>query len=211
VGDLPPNLLRRALPVLGRLYRLAHDPRAIEELRERWANSALVRGRAAAQEGRWADALRLLEQARRERPWPDENLDADLNEIRAIRRLQQRLAARPNDPLLLVQLGRALMGQEQGDEALECFRRAVAVAPTYAEAHAMIALELHYRGDLEGARVAYEEALRLDPAQPLARLYYPDLQRGEPLGTTLLAITSGQQPSRPAAELPETAAGAQVA
>ena len=166
-----------------RLRALARRP---EPARAAWEKTAKARGLAAAREGRLQEAIRLLEQARHDVPWRDEEVEANLNELRTIRRLEKKLELRPNDAPTLLTLGKAYFAQERGDAALDCFRRAAKASANFAEAHAMVGLELHFRGDTDGAEVAYREALRIQPGHQLATLYLQDLLRGDPPGGSLV-------------------------
>src|SRR5687767_4135365 len=175
------NLELREWPFLAHLRALGRQP---EPARRAWEKTAKARGLAAAKQGRLQEAIRLLEQARTETPWRDEEVEANLSELRTIRRLEKKLELRPNDAPTLIAVGKAYFAQERGDAALDCFSRAAKSAPAFAESHAMIGLELHFRGDTAGAEAAYQEALRLQPSHQLAALYLRDLQRGEPPGGT---------------------------
>src|SRR5919202_5861468 len=154
----------REWPFVGHLRALAHEP---DSARRAWEHSLTARGLAAARDGRLQEAIRLLERARAETPWHDEEVEANLAELHTIRRLEKKLETRPNDPTTLLALGKAYFAQERGDDALACFRRATTVAPHFAEAHAMIGLELHFRGNLAEAEAAYRETLRLQPGHRL--------------------------------------------
>jgi Flp pilus assembly protein TadD len=178
----------REWPFVGHLRALAHEP---DSARRAWEQSLKGRGLAAAREGRPQEAIRLLERARAETPWHDEEVEANLAELHTIRRLEKKLELRPNDPTTLLALGRAYFAQERGDDALACFRRAAAVAPRFAEPHAMIGLELHFRGQQVEAEAAYREALRLQPGHHLAAMYLRDLQRGEPPGSSEATLGGG--------------------
>lgn len=169
----------REWPFMAHLRALGRQP---EAARQAWEKTAKARGLAAARNGRLPEAIRLLEQARTETPWHDEEVEANLAELRTIRRLEKKLELRPNDAPTLVALGRAYFAQERAEAALASFRRATHVAPTYAEGHAMTGLELHFRGHTADAEAAYREALRLQPGHQLAALYLRDLLRGEPPG-----------------------------
>ncbi|MGH2353813.1 MAG: tetratricopeptide repeat protein [Chloroflexota bacterium] len=165
-----------------------------EPARRAWEKTYKARGLAAARGGRLQEAIRLLEHARMTTPWHDEEIEANLGELRAIRRLEKKLELRPNDAVTLLALGKAYFAQERGDAALDCFRRAAKVAPTFAEAHAMAGLELHFRGETADAEAAYREALRLQPNHQLAALYLRDLLRGDPPGGGAdLAAQNGHQ------------------
>lgn len=166
----------------GLIAQIRSKGRHSNAARRAWQQTTKYRGLKAAGEGRVVEAIRLLEQARVEGRWPDAEVEQHLCELRIIRRLEKRLEVRPNDAAALLELGKAYFGQERADAALATFRRAVAVAPQNAEAHAMVALELHFRGDCDGAAREYEEALRLQPSQPLAVAQYAALLRGLPPG-----------------------------
>src|SRR5687767_3995029 len=155
----------REWPFVAHLRALGRQP---DSARRAWEKTAKARGLAAAREGRLQEAIRLLERARSDTPWRDDEVEANLTELRTIRRLEKKLELRPNDAPTLLTLGKAYFAQERGDAALDCFRRAAKAAPTFAEAHAMIGLELHFRGDQEEAEAAYQEALRIQPSHQLA-------------------------------------------
>lgn len=169
----------REWPFVAHLRALGRQP---DSARRAWEKTAKARGLAAAREGRLQEAIRLLERARSDTPWRDEEVEANLTELRTIRRLEKKLELRPNDAPTLLALGKAYFAQERGDAALDCFRRAAKASPSFAEAHAMIGLELHFRGDQEDAEAAYQEALRIQPSHQLAKLYLADLRRGDPPG-----------------------------
>lgn len=171
-------------PFVAHLRALGRKP---APARQAWEKTAKARGLCAARKGRLQEAIRLLEQARTEVPWRDEEVEANLAELRTIRRLEKKLEIRPNDAPTLVSLGKAYFAQERGDAALDCFQRAVKAAPSYADAHAMIGLELHFRGDTTMAEEAYRAALRIQPAHQLAKLYLEDLLRGDPPGGAIAA------------------------
>ena len=179
LGSPGDNTDAREWPFVAHLRALGRRP---ESARRAWEKTYKARGLAAAREGRLQEAIRLLEHARVDAPWHDDEVDANLNELRTIRRLEKRLELRPNDALTLLALGKAYFAQERGDAALDCFRRATRVSPHFAEAHAMVGLELHFRGHADEAETAYREALKLQPGHQLAGMYLRDLQRGDPPG-----------------------------
>lgn len=169
----------REWPFVAHLRALGRQP---EAARREWERTPKAKGLAAARAGRLVEAIRLLEQARTDLPWRDDEIDANLAEIRVIRRLEKKLELRPNDAMTLLALGKAYFAQERGEAALMCFQRAAKASPALAEAHAMIGLELHFRGDTAGAEAAYGEALRIQPRHSMAGQYLRDLRRGEPPG-----------------------------
>lgn len=163
--------------VIARIRSIGRCPDAA---RRAWQQTTKCRGLQAAAAGRVTEAIRLLEQARLETGWPDHEIDQHLVELRTIRRLEKRLEVQPNEVASLVALGKAYFAQERSDEALATFRRAVALAPQHAEAHALVALELHFRGDNAAAASEYQEALRLQPTLALAAVHYASLLREQP-------------------------------
>jgi len=180
----------REWPFVAHLRALGRQP---EPARKAWEKTAKARGLAAARRGRLQDAIRLLEQARSDTAWRDDEVEANLAELRAIRRIEKKLELRPNDAPALIMLGKAYFAQERGDLALDCFKRAAKASAGYAEAHAMIGLELHFRGDAAGAEAAYREALRLQPSHQLAALYLKDLLRGDPPGGSVAGMDEPEE------------------
>jgi Flp pilus assembly protein TadD len=83
--------------------------------------------------------------------------------------LAEALRQRPDDPAALVALGRLqLLDLSDPDAALATYRRAVQVAPQDAEAHYGLGQQLHFQGDMSGARAEFQEALKLRPGWPHA-------------------------------------------
>jgi eukaryotic-like serine/threonine-protein kinase len=78
--------------------------------------------------------------------------------------LEEALRIAPDHPQALVALGRLqLVAFSDPDGALATYRRAVKVAPEDADAHYGLGQQLHFRGEVEGARAEFREALRLRP------------------------------------------------
>lgn len=74
----------------------------------------------------------------------------------------------PDDPLLHYDFARAVLGSADGapeGEALEALGRAVELAPTYTEAHLLLAGRRLEAGELDGAIVGFERVLELSPGQ----------------------------------------------
>lgn len=169
-----------------------HEWRFIERLRalgrnplparRAWEQSAKARGLAAARAGRVPEAIRHFEAARAQSPYPDEEIEFNLKELRLIRRLERRLELRPNDLAAVLDLGKAYFAQERAENALACFQRAVKIAPESAEAHSLYALELHYRGQYDACIEGYQTALRLMPGHPRAAMFIQDALQGRPPG-----------------------------
>ena len=76
------------------------------------------------------------------------------------------LQDRPNDPKALLGMGRAAMASGQVDLAEAPLRRASALMPKDAEAHAMRGLLLLKKGDVPGGEAELKAGLQLDPGQP---------------------------------------------
>src|SRR5262249_27686307 len=65
-------------------------------------------------------------------------------------------------------LGVALAGKGQLDEAIACFRKALALDPKDAQAHTNLGNALRRKGDLDGAIACYRTAIALDPKHATA-------------------------------------------
>ncbi len=78
----------------------------------------------------------------------------------AQRELEQALALRPNAPAIINNLGRVLAEQQQSSRAIELFKRALVLAPNYAEARFNMAQSLE-RTDTRRAIEEYETYLAL--------------------------------------------------
>jgi tetratricopeptide (TPR) repeat protein len=79
-------------------------------------------------------------------------------------------------------LGAALQSDGRLDQAIERYRRAVAIKPDYAPAYSNLGTVLAAKGDLAGAVTAYERALAADPGVPDARYNLGNalLRNGDP-------------------------------
>lgn len=69
----------------------------------------------------------------------------------------------PSDPRSLFLRGCALEDTRRYTEAIESFRRAIALRPDFAEAHVQLGVTYYKLGRYEDAIAAYSEALRLKP------------------------------------------------
>ncbi len=76
-------------------------------------------------------------------------------------------------------LGSLLAAQGRAAEAVDCFRRAVALEPNLADAHFYLGSGLHALGDLDAARGAYRESLRLKPDFLEPRMNLGDLLQSQ--------------------------------
>jgi Tfp pilus assembly protein PilF len=86
--------------------------------------------------GRPAEAGAVLRQAA-QMGLADKRFDKLRLEVRAaaVQSYRASLAERPDDAVLLDNLGSALLEQGKVDEAISCYQRALAAAPDFAEAH----------------------------------------------------------------------------
>jgi tetratricopeptide (TPR) repeat protein len=85
-----------------------------------------------------------------------------------IRLLRLMRGIRPDDPVLLQNLGMALSDQGQMDEALEILRRAAQLDPGSANIKVGLAVAYSRKGDTTQALESLEAALRLEPGNPYA-------------------------------------------
>jgi serine/threonine protein kinase len=92
-------------------------------------------------------------------------------EAAAILRQAQQL--HPADFWINYQLGHTLVicpnKQQHPEEAVGYCRAAVGLRPSSAEARTLLGTALHYKGNIDAAIVAHQQALALDPSFPLAR------------------------------------------
>ena len=86
--------------------------------------------------------------------------------VRAEALMRRSLQSRTAQPHVWNNLGNLLAAVQRPDEALECFARAVALQPTYADAHYNLARTLDVAGRKAEARQALNEAIKLKPGQP---------------------------------------------
>jgi serine/threonine-protein kinase len=150
------------------LLKLAADPAApalpVPALR------GLVRRLSA--EGCRAEAVRLLRLARWRRPadfWVNQELGYALltssppEWAEAARFLSVAAALRPDSPGALFNLGNALLGKGDLEEAVRCYREAVTLDPKYATTHNGLGHALHEKGQVDAALASYRTAVALDP------------------------------------------------
>ena len=64
--------------------------------------------------------------------------------------------------------GEALHTQQRNEEALQCYRTAIALQSTYERAHNNLGRLLHEQSDLVGAEQSFREAIRLNPNYAIA-------------------------------------------
>jgi Flp pilus assembly protein TadD len=122
-------------------------------------------------QGRWKEALGLLERAVRENPDSAEahnslgNTLAGLDrQAEAVEHYRRATALRPEFAEAHFNLGNALKGLERYDEAAAAYGAAISTRPVYAEAHNALGIALDRLNRPEEAIAAYWTALNLDPA-----------------------------------------------
>jgi serine/threonine protein kinase/Flp pilus assembly protein TadD len=97
----------------------------------------------------------------------------------AARFLTVATALRPKHPQARFWLGHALAANDQLDEAMQAFRRAIELDPKYSGAHYELGLALAQKGRLTDCIAAYEQALLLTPetarVHPIRAEIYCDL------------------------------------
>lgn len=164
---------------LGEIYRRLEDyPRAVECLREAtrlapamgqaWFNLGL----ALRQLNQPGEAIQAYEEAARLQPdngrvyYNLGNTRLLLGQYRqAVNDYEKALPLTPADRSAEIHnnLGSALLGQEQNEEAAEAFRRSLEVDPEFAQAWLNLGLAREKLGELEAAAHGYREAERKNP------------------------------------------------
>jgi Flp pilus assembly protein TadD len=94
---------------------------------------------------------------------------------RALALLDRAVAARPDEPRLLLLRGRERLDRRDCAAAREDFSRAAALAPRDPLAHASLGLAHLCLGDATAGRAALERSLALDPNQPEVRRFLDSL------------------------------------
>lgn len=172
-GALGGNDDPRESPIIARLRALARDP---APARRAWLASPRALASQAVASGRTAEAIRLLERARLESPYPDPDTAASLSELRAIRRLEQRLEVRPNDAAALAELSKMYFVQELDERARECLRRVISLTPRNAEPHWLLGVSYHCHNEFDAAVAEYRITLSLHPGHRIAATYLPQAE-----------------------------------
>jgi adenylate cyclase len=80
--------------------------------------------------------------------------------------LRKALALAPQDPALLMEAGNLAQARGETVQALDLFRRAVALDPVNAQARAFLAGSLSVSGKQEEARTEYAREIELNPSAP---------------------------------------------
>src|SRR5438445_2011336 len=90
----------------------------------------------------------------------------DYNWKGAAETLRKALALAPQDPALLMEAGNLASARLESTQALDLFRRAVALDPVNAQARAFLASNLSASGRQEEARAEYARVIELNPSAP---------------------------------------------
>ena len=90
----------------------------------------------------------------------------DYNWKSAAGTLRKALALAPQDPALLMEAGNLASARGEKTQALDLFRRAVALDPVNAQARAFLASSLSVLGRQEDARAEYARVVELNPSAP---------------------------------------------
>jgi tetratricopeptide (TPR) repeat protein len=96
------------------------------------------------------------------------NQEAGANE--RLRWYQAAVAAAPTNPAAHSNLGIALQGKGQVEEAIACYRKAITLDPKLAAAHYNLGLALYGKGQLDEAIASYQKVLTLDPKAAKAQI-----------------------------------------
>ena len=90
----------------------------------------------------------------------------DYNWKGAAETLRKALTLAPQDPALLMEAGNLAQARGENTQALDLFRRAVALDPVNAQARAFLAASLSASGRQEEARTEYAREIELNPSAP---------------------------------------------
>jgi serine/threonine-protein kinase len=117
-----------------------------------------------------AEAVQFLRKAQLHHPgdfWLTFFLALRLQEARQLAEAagfyRAALAARPDTPAVLVNLGKVLLVQEQPEAACDCLRRAIEIDPEQAMAHNNLGNALWAKGQFKQAMACYRKAIAIDP------------------------------------------------
>ncbi len=81
----------------------------------------------------------------------------------AVRFLTAAVALRPDSPGCVLNLGNALKGKGQVDEAIACYKRAIELDPKYAMAFNNLGIVLRDKDQVDEAIACFQKAIELDP------------------------------------------------
>jgi tetratricopeptide (TPR) repeat protein len=84
---------------------------------------------------------------------------------------------RPDAPFVLNKLSRALLAAQRPQEAVPHLLHALEVYPDYSTSHATLGDAYRLLGELEKARQYYEQAIQINPFDPLPHRYLVELYR----------------------------------
>ena len=82
---------------------------------------------------------------------------------------------RPNAPVVLNKLSRALLAAQRSQEALAHLLHALEVYPDYSASHTTLGDAYRLLGESEKARQHYEEAIQINPFDPMPHQYLAEL------------------------------------
>jgi tetratricopeptide (TPR) repeat protein len=140
------------------------------EKRKAGGSGRVAEALALVDEGRQAEAIKVLEQAVRDYPKSYRvrlilarqlTLRGDL--AGAASHLRTALQLRPDAFEALSGLGEVLQGQHNYKEAVKCYERIIALQPTHADAHLQLANCRNELGDRAGAVESLREGIRCRP------------------------------------------------
>jgi tetratricopeptide (TPR) repeat protein len=97
--------------------------------------------------------------------------------VRAVDAFQESLKIKPDAPVTLLKLGRALVKLDRCEEAVEKYRLALKIKPKMSKAHCALANALSFLELTKEAEEHYKKAIKLNPDMPtaqigLAKLYW---------------------------------------
>jgi tetratricopeptide (TPR) repeat protein len=84
---------------------------------------------------------------------------------------------RPDAPLVLNKLSRALLAAQRIQEAVPHLLHALEVYPDYSSSHATLGDAYRMLGEMDRARQSYEQAIQINPFDPMPHHYLAELYR----------------------------------
>lgn len=84
---------------------------------------------------------------------------------------------RPDAPFVLNKLSRALLAAQRPQEAVPHLLRALEVSPDYSTSHTTLGDTYRLLGEMDKARQHYEQAIQINPFDPLPHRYLVELYR----------------------------------
>jgi serine/threonine-protein kinase len=119
-----------------------------------------------------AQGVELMRRAQRQYPddfWVNEILGMVLQKVKpprweeAVRYLSIAVALRPDIPGVYLNLGLALKGKGDLDEAIACFNKALEIDPNHPATHGNLGLAFKDKGQVNKAIACFKKVLELDP------------------------------------------------